>query len=266
MGKFTGAISAIGSKVLSSAKDTVSDVASLAQVLNHLPKPAPEIDLELYTALQDAEAVACLEAFQVKQAAWLDAERRLAESANDPDAVTGRMTELQAVSSLAKEVELDDKPLHSPEGEAATLAAEAGQVERTIALGRRLAEAFEIAITMTGGTVRKLLAGAKHAASLSHDLRSLRHIGLFDERASGLLVEADARAQTLHSKMTPLTERLAFGLDGQAQEWRGHAPALRGASVPSRLWRRNGRAAKRPPKGLPRAHVKPNRLERAAGS
>jgi hypothetical protein len=81
LGQLTDAFAAIGSKVKSPVPDTVSDAASLAEALIRLPKPAPQIDLELYTALQDAEAVACLEAFQVKQAAWLDAVRRLAESA-----------------------------------------------------------------------------------------------------------------------------------------------------------------------------------------
>ena len=53
-------------------------------------------------------------------------------------------------------------------------------------------------------------------------------------------------------------------MDGQAHEWRGHAQALRAASFPSRLWRKDVRVAKHRYKGLMRVQAKPKLFEIAA--
>jgi very-short-patch-repair endonuclease len=171
---------------------------------------------------------------------------------------------LETAASLANHVGLDDKPVRSLQVEANTFAAEAGLVERTIAFGLRLAEAIGVEKPMTVGKVRKLVAGAKHAASLSHDLRSLRDPSLFDEAASRILIKADARAQALQNKLTSLAGRLAVELDGQAHDWRGHAQALRAARFPSRLWRSDVRTARNRYKGLMRVRAKPKPFEIAA--
>src|SRR5208337_2737574 len=71
----------------------------------------------------------------------------------------------------------------------------------------------------------------------------------------------DARARALQSKLTSLSARLVVGLDGQAHEWRGHAQALRAASFPSRLWRKDVRVAKHRYKGLMRVQAKPKLFE-----
>ena len=264
LGQLAATLEAVGSRIQSPVLDAITDADNLAEVLTRLPPPAPGIDFELYVALEDAEAVASIEAFLANQAAWIDAKRRLAESARDPDAATHHMSELQTALSLANEVALDDTPLHALEAEAATLAAEALQVERTIGFGLQLAQAVGIETPMTVGTVRRLLAGAKQAASLSHDLRPLRHPGLLDEAASDFLVAARARAQEFHGKLASLTDRLTLGLDGQAGEWRSHAQALRSASFLSRLWRADVRAAKRRYKGLMRVPAKRGPFEIAA--
>jgi len=246
------------------ACETVGEAQSLAEALKRLPRPAGEIDFELYAALEEPEALASLKAFQAKQTAWMDAGRRIAESAIDRDAVAHRISELETAASLASQVGLDETPVRSLQHEAETFAAEAGLVERTIAFGHRLAAAVGIEKPMTVSRARKLLAGAKQAASLSHDLRSLREPCLFDEAVSRLLIEADARSEALQSKLTSLEGRLAIGLEGQAHEWRAHAQALRAARFPSRLWRNDVRLARHRYKGLMRVRGKPTPFEIAA--
>jgi hypothetical protein len=254
----------ISSRIESPVSEAVGDANNLAVALKRLPEPAADIDLELYSALQEAEAFAALQDFQTKQAAWLDAGRRIAESVIDPDATARLVAELETAASLADQIGLDDKPVRSLQGEAKTFTAEAGLVERTIAFGLRLAEAVGVEKPMTVGKVRKLLTGARLAASLSYELWSLRDPGLFDEAASRILMEADARAQELQRKLTSVASRLAVGLDGQAHDWRGHAQALRAARFPSRLWRSDVRTARRRYKGLMRVRAKRKSLEIAA--
>jgi hypothetical protein len=162
----------------------------LAETLKRLPEPAGDIDLELYSALEEAEAFAALQEFQTKQAAWLDAGRRIAESVIDPDATARLVAELETGASLADQIGLDDKPVRSLPGEANAFAAEAGLVERTIAFGLRLAEAVGVEKPMTVGKVRKLLTGANLASSLSYELWSLRDRCLFEEAASCILIAA----------------------------------------------------------------------------
>lgn len=264
LSQLASTLEVIGSKIECPLSDTIGDAHNLAEALKRLPGPAGEIDLELYLALEEAEAFASLQDFQTKQAAWLDAGRRIAESVIDPDATALLVRKLETAASLANQVGLDDKPVRSLQDQANTFAAEAGLVERTIAFGLRLATATGVEKPMTVGKVRKLLMAAKHAASLSYDLWSLRDPGLFDESASRILVEAHARFQALQGKLTSLTGRLAVGLDGQAHDWRGHAQALRAAGFPSRLWRSDVRTARRRYKGLMRVRAKPKLLEIAA--
>jgi len=264
LSQLASTLEAICSRIESPLSDTVGDAHNLVAALKRLPGLAGDIDLELYTAMEEAEAFASLQDFQMKQTAWLDAGRRITESVIEADTTARLATDLETAASLANHVGLDDKPVRSLQDEANTFAAEAGLVERTIAFGLRLAEAIGVEKPMTVGKVRKLLAGAKHAASLSHDLRSLRDPSLFDEAASRILVEADARAQALQNKLTSLAGRLAVGLDGQAHDWRGHAQALRAARFPSRLWRSDVRTARNRYKGLMRVRAKPKPFEIAA--
>ena len=259
--QLAGTVGAIATSVESPVSDTVGDAQDLAEALKRLPAPTGDIDLELYPALQEEESFASLKAFERNQTTWLDAGRRIAESVLNLDAVAHRISELETAASLAHQIDLDDKPVRSLQDQAVTFAAEASLVERTIAFGIRLAEAIGIEKPMTVSQVRKLLACANHAASLASDLRSLRDPGLFDEAALHLLAEGDARARALQRKMTSLSGRLAVGLDGQAHEWRGHAQALRAASFPSRLWRKDVRVAKHRYKGLMRVHAKPKLFE-----
>jgi very-short-patch-repair endonuclease len=111
------------------------------------------------------------------------------------------------------------------------------------------------------GAVRLLLAATKHAASLSHDLRVLRHPGLFDQEAYRVLIEARDRAKILREKLTPLDGRLIFELDDQPDKWRRHAQALRLARFPSLLWRNDVRQAKALYKRLLRVPRKSKRQE-----
>ncbi|MGH7936580.1 MAG: hypothetical protein ACREF8_06195, partial [Chthoniobacterales bacterium] len=85
-----------------------------------------------------------LDAFQIKQAFWLEAERKLSESAVEPQRLTHQIAEIDALASLAKEVDLDDRPLHALAAEAVKLGAEADRVKRTVAFARGLADAFGI--------------------------------------------------------------------------------------------------------------------------
>jgi hypothetical protein len=261
LGRLSSALQAIGGEVQAAISDKIADALSLNETLARLPGPASELDLELYVALHDPVAVKALESFQIQQSIWLGKERQLSKVVTDPQVLTHQMAEIDAVVSLAKDLGLDEKPIHALAVEAAALSADADQVERTVALGRSLAEAFGIETVMTVGTCRKLLAGASHAASLSHDLRMLRHQGLFDEEASLLLAQGRERAKVLRQKLTPLAERLAFELDGQAHEWRRHAEVLRLARFPSLLWRRDVRAAKARYNALLRTPRKSKRLE-----
>ncbi len=255
------ALEAVGEVVQAAISDKIGDALSLNEVLALLPEPASGLDSELYVAMHDPAAVKALDAFQIEQSAWLDAGRQLSESGAYPQELIHQIDEIHAIVSLAKDVSLDDKPLFALAAEAAALSADADRIERTVELGRRLAEGFGIETPMTVGTVRTLLAGAKHAASLSHDLRALRHPGLFDEGAYRLLAEARERAQILQQKLTPLAERLAFELDDQPHEWRRHAEVLRLARFPSLLWRRDVRTAKARYKKLLRVPRKSKRLE-----
>ncbi len=163
LSQLASTLEAIGSRIESPVTDTVGDAQNLAEALKRLPRPAGDIDLELYPALEEAEAFASLQDFQKTQAAWLEAGRRIAESVIDPDATARLMSELEMAASLADQVGLDDKPVRSLQDEAATFAAEASLVKRAIAFGLRLAEAVSIEKPMTVGKVRKLLARATHA-------------------------------------------------------------------------------------------------------
>ena len=262
--QLSGVLEAVGKQVHAPISDAIVDALNLSETLTGLPEPVPQIDHELYAGLVDPAALASLEAFQVQQAVWLDARRAMTESMLDPEAVVIRGAELQAVVRLADEVLLTDKPLRELAAEAELLAAKAHRVEQTIAFGRRLARAFMVDTPMTAIVVRKLLNAADLAASLSHDLRPLRHPGLFDQAASRVLLEGLARTQELQSKLTPLSERLEFGLRGQSREWRGHAQTLRTTGLFSSLWRSEVRAATSQYKSLMRVPGKVKRLEMAA--
>ena len=262
--QLSSALEEVRGKVRETISDTIADALGLNEALARLPAPAPELDIELYVELHDPAAVKALDTFQVKQSAWLETERQLSQSAADPQGLTAQIVEIDAIASLAKNIGLNDRPLNTLAAETVKLSVEADRVERTVSLGRRLAEAFGIETPMTVGVVRKLMAGARHAASLSHDLRALRHLGLFDAAASRLLVEAHERAQILHQKLTPLAEHFAFDLDSQAYEWTRHAAALRSARFPSLLWRTDVRTAKARYRGLLRKPRKSKRLEIAS--
>lgn len=255
----SGVLETVGRQVHAPTSDTIVDALNLSETLTGLPEPVPQIDHELYAALVDPAALGALKAFQAQQAVWLDAGREMTESMLDPEAAVIRRAELQAVVRLADEVRLKDKPLRELAAEAALLAAKADRVEQTIAFGRRLARAFMVDTPMKAIVVRKLLNAADLAASLSQDLRPLRHPGLFDQAASRLLREGRARAQELQSELTPLSERLKFEFIGQSHEWRGHTQALRTAGLFSSLWRSDAWAAKRRYKSMMRVpgKVKP---------
>ncbi len=254
------ALLAVGDEVGTPVSETIGGVLALAEALARLPGPSPGIDGALLAALEEPAALDAIEAFLAQQGDWLEAGGWLADAAAAPLAVAHRVAELQALVLLANEANLDATPLGGLAAEAAALAAQASRVERTAALGRRLAAVLEIETQMTAAAARKLLAGAKHAASLPHDLHALRHPGLFDESAASLLAEANSKAERLVGKIVPLAARLNFGLDGEPSEWCGHAQALRAASFPSSLWRRDVRAAKRRYKGLLKAPSKAKRL------
>jgi hypothetical protein len=136
----------------------------LNETLARLPGPAPELDPALYVALHDPTAVKALEALQTKQSIWLGTGRQLSEVATDLQSLTHQMAEIDVVVSLSKDVGLDEKPIRALAGEAAALSTDADRLERTVALGRSLAEAFGIESVMTVGTVRKLLMGASVAS------------------------------------------------------------------------------------------------------
>ncbi len=255
----------IVAKVNSPIHDTIADISSVSEALARLPKPAAGADFELYAALADPRTFESFEAFEREQAAWLDAERRLAESTNDTRALANNRDQLQSVSSLADEVGFDNKTLSELDGESATLAEKASLVERTILFGQRLAEAFQIETPMTAGILRRLLAASRHAASLPHDLMPLRHPGLADLSGESVLAKANIQAQKLQSKVAPIAERLSFELKGNADEWRSYAEVLQSARFPSIIWRRDVREAKRRYKRLMRVPGNRKRLAIAAG-
>ncbi len=254
------AVLAVGDEVGAPVSETIGGAQTLAEAIARLPGPAPEIDGILYAALEDPSAFDAVDAFQARQAEWLEAGGRLAQAAADPEGLAHRGVELQGLVLLAREAELDTLLLSGLAAEAAALAAEGDRVERTAALARRLAAAFEIETPITADVARKLLAAAKSAASLSHDLRALRHPGLFDESAAKVLTEAKGNAERLVSRMRLLAKRLKFELDGEPGEWRSHARAVREASFPFSLWRRDVRAAMRLYKGLLKAPAKVKRV------
>ena len=258
------ALSGVGDETGVPVSDTIGSACTLAAALARLPGPAPGIDGALYAVLEDQSALDAIEAFQAWQKEWFEAGRQLADGATDPESVGHRSAELRALVLLAKEAELDTTQLGGLAAESALLAAGAARVERAAVLGRRIAGAFEIATPMTAGAVRKLIAGAKHAASLSYDLCALRHPGLLDEAAANLLAEAKEKAERLIGKTRSLVRRLSFRLDSEPGEWRGHARALRAARFPSSLWRRDVRRAKRRYKALLKAPRKVKRLAIAA--
>jgi very-short-patch-repair endonuclease len=259
--RFARGIEEFGQRVEASISDKFGEARSLIESLSGVPKPEIELDLDLYTKLYDPADLASLDAFQTVQSAWLEAGRQLSELASDPLDLVHQIAELNAVASLVKDAGVDDKRLQALSAEAAVVSADADRVGRTVEVGRQLAEAFGIETPITVGTVRRLLAAAKHSASLSHDLRALRHPRLFDEAAYRLLAEARERAEILRQKLTPLTERLDFELDGEASECRRHAEVLRTARFPSLLWRSDVRASKARYKKLLRTPRKSKRLE-----
>jgi hypothetical protein len=75
LSQLASALEAIGSRIESPLSDTVGDAHNLVEALKRLPGLAGDIDLELYTAMEEAEAFASLQDFQMKQTAWLDAGR-----------------------------------------------------------------------------------------------------------------------------------------------------------------------------------------------
>ena len=192
LGQLASALEEIGSRIECPVCEKIEEAQNLAEALSRLPRPAGEIDFELYAALEEPEALASLQAFKAKQAAWIEAGRRIAESAIDPDSMARLVNELETAASLASQVGLDETSVRSLQDKSEKFVAEANLVERTIAFGTRLADAVGIDKPITVSGARKLLAGAKQAASLSSDLRSLRVPGLFEEAVSRLLVDADA--------------------------------------------------------------------------
>jgi hypothetical protein len=126
----------------------------------------------------------------------------------------------------------------------ALLRAEADKLEQAIVFTRQLASAFIADGRLTASTARTLLAGAKQAATLPSHLWPLRHPGLFDEKASVILGQAQERAQILAEKIAQLSERVTVTLSGRAEQWRDHAEVLRSARFPLTLLRRDVRAAK----------------------
>jgi len=245
-------------------EDNIADIISLGEALTRLPKPAAGIDFKLYAALADPMIFESFEAFERTQAAWLDAERQLAELTINAGELGNKKAELQAVLSLADEVGFGDKALRDLAAEAVALSEEADLVERTILFGQRLAAAFEIDTPMTVGVMRKLLAASKHSAFLSQDLMLLRHPGLSDVTAESVLAEAQTRALQLRSKVVPIAERLSFELEGRVDEWGRHVEVLQSARFPSIIWRRDVRKAIRRYREIERVPGKRKRLEMAA--
>jgi hypothetical protein len=182
----------------------------------------------------------------------------------DPDGVMRHSKELDQVVSVAAVLGLPEVQLCNLPDEARLLLNSAKQIEQVIVFGRRLARGFAADPMMTPDAIRKLLAGARHAASLAKDLAPMRHPALSDETASHVLMEARERASSLQRKMAPLVEQFTFTVDGQAQQWRVHAKALRSSRFPSVLWRKDVRAAKARYEELLRAPRKVRRHEMAS--
>jgi hypothetical protein len=237
------AAQAVGDELGAPASETIGEAQWLAAALARLPAVAPGIDSTLYAALENPSAFEAMETFCARQADWLEASQKLAQAASDPEALTQQRSELDELVLLATQARVDKTALGGLAEEAGALANEADRVERAVAVARRLATAFEIESAITADVARKVLAGAKSAAALSHDLLGLRHPGLFDEAAAVILAEARGKTDQLATRMRLLNKRLNFGLDHEPGEWRGHARALREARFPSSLWRRDVRAA-----------------------
>jgi hypothetical protein len=85
-----------------------------------------------------------------------------------------------------------------------------------------------------------------------------------DESSPDLLDEANLKVEELEAKVGPLRQRLNVGLDGEPEEWRQHAAALRMARFPSVLWRRDVRVARRRYNGLLKVPGKTTRTAMAA--
>jgi Protein of unknown function (DUF4011) len=149
------------------ALETIADSGELLSVLERLPNPAPGLDFQLYVALSQPEAFKAIDAFQQAQAVLLDVRRQLAEFVVDPDGVMRRSKELDEVASLAAELGLPEVQLCNLPEKAALLLSAAKQIEQAIVFGHRLAKAFIAEPIMTPDAIRKLLAGARHAASLA---------------------------------------------------------------------------------------------------
>lgn len=244
--------------------DRVGEAIGLAEALSRLPAPAPGIDAELYAALADGSSREALERFVARQGDWLDASRRLAEAASDPDAVAAREDELRQLADLVRGIGANGTTLGDLGSFAERTEREAARVGQAMELGRRLAAALGVESEMTPRALRALLDGGRHAKALPPHLRSMRHAHLHEEAAKAVLDAAYERARRLISKMVPLTERLSFGLDVEPREWRALAETLRGAGAVSALLSGRVRAAKRKYRGLMRTPARMSRQAMAA--
>jgi very-short-patch-repair endonuclease len=237
---------------------TAGDAGELADALDRLPGPVGELPTPLYASLEDASARAALARFAEDQATWGKAQEALAATSEDPELLAGRGAELQALARLVAEAELGGK-FGEVGARAEVLADEAERLARAGQLGRRFAEAFGIDAPITAETVRKLVSGVRLAAALSHDLRVLRHSGLYEDAAADLLNEGKARADDIAERLKPVSERLSVELEGEARDYRRPARNLRAATFPSRLWSRDVRDAKRQYRELLRRRIRVKR-------
>jgi hypothetical protein len=77
-----------------------------------------------------------------------------------PDDITHRNAELSEFVSLVRQLGHDDMAVGGLSTDAASLSFKATELERTIAFGRRLAQAFLIDVPLTATVIRKLNAAA----------------------------------------------------------------------------------------------------------
>jgi very-short-patch-repair endonuclease len=254
----------IGGEIGTAVAETIKDAQRLREALDHLPVPELGTDGRIYAALEDPEAFDALERFQARQAEWLEASQRLAEMVSDPESVVQERAEINELVVIAKELQADTIALGGLAERADELAAEAERIERAVGFVRQLAISFRIESVITVDVARKLMAGAKAAGSLSRELRGLRHPALCDDSAESILVESKDKAERLAANVDRLTQRLSVVLDGRADEWHGHARALRDARFPFSLWRVDVRVARRLYKRLLRAPARTTRDTMAA--
>ncbi|HEX5243635.1 MAG TPA: DUF4011 domain-containing protein [Tepidisphaeraceae bacterium] len=263
--QFSEALGVANEKLNASIPCTIERAIDLREALGRVPEPISDAHLDdLYVALYEPANIEALDAFHKSHGAWLKASSRLAELSPDPRGLVNCSTELASAASLARELGLDRKSIGDLADEASALRAQAKLIEEAIELSARLSRLLVTDSLTTPAALRKIVNSAKHAAGLSLDLAALRHPGLFDDSAALHLREAQERAEILKRKMALVDERLVLNFEGNAHEWRCYVEVLRSARLPSRLWRRDVRAAQSRHRGLCRTSKSTHRREMAS--